>query len=224
MGQNLLQMLSLYQSFLCVIIAYLLGSIPTSYLIGRIFFNTDIRQSGSGNTGATNALRSFGVKAGVTVLFIDVLKGVAAIIIAQTLMKSVANVSIIHLVVSISGLAVILGHVFSIFLGFKGGKGVATAAGVFLALQPLTFLYCLVLFGFVVKVSQYVSLGSVLSAFAFMMIEIVTQVIMKFPNKPRLCLVIMVGILIIIRHKANLKRLLDGTENKIVFGKAKQAL
>ncbi len=219
MGHLILALFGQFNLYLCIIIAYLLGSIPTSYLIGRIFFGQDIRQSGSGNTGATNALRTFGTKVGVFVLLIDMLKGIAAILIAGFIMKFTFSGEEINFVVSLSGLFVILGHVFSIFLKFKGGKGVATAAGVFLALSPISFLFCLVLFAFIVYSTKFVSLGSILSAGAFLLIEVVSQSIMRFPNLPRLILVVIVLIMIIIRHKSNIKRLVNGVENRINFKK-----
>jgi acyl phosphate:glycerol-3-phosphate acyltransferase len=211
-----------YQVYLCLALAYLLGSLPTSYLVGRIFFNQDIRQSGSGNTGATNTLRTFGTKAGLLVLLVDILKGVAAIILARYFAKGMSSLSQINLLVSLSGLAVIFGHVFSLFLRFKGGKGVATAGGVFLMLAPLSLLFCLVFFIFTVYSTKYVSLGSVLAALAFLVIELVSQIIMRFPNLPQLLLILIVVLMIILRHKANLKRLLDGTEHKFSFGKGTQ--
>ncbi|MBM4400022.1 MAG: glycerol-3-phosphate 1-O-acyltransferase PlsY [Candidatus Cloacimonetes bacterium] len=204
---------------LSLVIAYLLGSIPTSYLIGRFFFNTDIRSSGSGNTGATNALRTFGAKTGVIVLIIDILKGVVAVMIARMLMISAHSMFSFNLVESLSGLVVILGHVFSVFLKFKGGKGVATAAGVFFVLSPLPLVFCLVLFAYVVYTSKYVSLGSILAAVSFMLIDLVSQIISRFPNIPRLMLIVVIVLLILIRHRSNLKRLLEGRENKVVFRK-----
>lgn len=214
-------LLNNFKPILCIVIAYLLGSIPTSYLIGRIFFKTDIRQTGSGNTGATNALRTFGVKTGIVVLIIDVLKGVAAIIIARHLLALVPSTSTLNLYVSLSGFAVILGHVFNVFLGFKGGKGVATAAGVFLTLLPIPFFYCIVLFIVIVVITKYVSLGSILAASAFLLIEFLSQYIVDFPNLPRMILVALIVSLILIRHKANLQRLFNGNENKISFKKVK---
>ncbi len=200
--------------YLSIVIAYLLGSIPTSYIIGKVFFGTDIRQSGSGNAGATNALRTFGKKAGLAVLVIDVLKGVAAILIARAMGQSLTGFGAINWLVAGCGLTVILGHIFSVFLGFKGGKGVATAAGVFLALSPLSVLFCLVLFSFVVYTTKYVSLGSLLTASAFLFIESGVQVIMRFNNLPKLYLVILVVAIIFISHRANIKRLVAGTEPK----------
>lgn len=203
--------------YLIVVIAYLLGSIPTSYLIGRIFFQTDIREAGSGNTGATNALRTFGAKTGIIVLVIDILKGVAAILMARYLMRYAAPSVNFNLIESLSGLIVIIGHIYSVWLRFKGGKGVATAAGVFITLIPLPLLFCLVLFGYIVYTTKYVSLGSVLAAASFFIIELVSQAIMRFHNRPRLFLVLIIVALIIYRHRSNLKRLLEGSESKIKF-------
>jgi len=223
MINNLSALTTQVMPYLCILIAYLLGSIPTSYLIGRIFFHTDIRKRGSGNTGATNTLRTFGATAGAFVLLIDVLKGVAAILIARHMINYVSAQSTLNIIVSLSGLMVIIGHIFSVFLGLKGGKGVATAAGVFLALSPIPFLFCAVFFIFTVIVTRYVSLGSILSAFAFLVVELVSQVIMRFPNLPRLLLVSLVVIIIIVRHKGNIKRLVGGEENKISFRKPRQS-
>jgi glycerol-3-phosphate acyltransferase PlsY len=207
-----------------VVVAYFLGSIPTSYLVGKVFFQTDIRKSGSGNIGATNALRIFGAKAGIAVLVVDMLKGVAAIMLAKSMLNYVTSINTLNWIIALSGVSVILGHVFTIFLRFKGGKGVATAAGVFLTLTPFPFIFCLVLFGCVVYMTKYVSLGSILAAFSFFVIELVTQVIFKFNNLPRFLLVgLMVG-LIVARHKANLQRLMEGKENKVSFRPRKQEL
>jgi len=222
MGQSIWFFLAQAKPFLCIVIAYLLGSIPTSYLIGRIFFQTDIRQSGSGNTGATNALRTFGTKVGVIVLIIDMLKGVAAVLLAQYLLIFAPSEFSFNLFVCLSAFTVILGHVYSIWLGFKGGKGVATAAGVFLALLPIPFLYCLVLFGFIVYMTKYVSLGSIVAVSAFLIIEVFSQYIEGFSNLPRVVLIALVVVLILVRHKANIKRLFEGNENKISFKKSKQ--
>ena len=211
--------LSIFKPYLCVIMAYLLGSIPTSYLIGRIFFQTDIRQSGSGNTGATNALRTFGTKTGIIVLIIDMLKGVAAILLTALILKFEPDMFKVQLFVSLSGLFVIVGHVYSMFLHFKGGKGVATAGGVFLAILPIQLLFCLVLFVVIVAVTKYVSLGSMLAATAFLLTEVFSQFIVDFPNVPQLVLVILIVSLILIRHKSNLQRLMNGNENKLSFKK-----
>lgn len=221
---NLIMSMSVpLKQVLSIVIAYLLGSIPTSYLLGKFLFGTDIRKKGSGNVGATNALRTFGAKIGVVVLLIDMLKGVAAILIARYMMRHALTLYDINVTVSLSGLAVILGHIYTVFLGFKGGKGVATAAGVFLILLPVPFIYCAVLFSFIVAVTGYVSLGSMLSAIAFLLIELFSQLVFKFPNKPRLLLVLIVAFMILYRHRENLKRLFEGTESKVKWRKHKES-
>ncbi len=215
MGADFLALFGYAQFYIMLVAAYLLGSIPTSYLAGKLFFHKDIRESGSGNAGATNALRSFGVKTGVLVLSVDVFKGVAAILLANWLSRSFGIPGQANLGVALSGLAVTLGHVFSLFLGFRGGKGVATAAGVFLILLPIPLLFCIVFFAFVVNTTRLVSLGSLLTAFALLMIELISQAIMSFPNLPRLLLLIAVAMLITARHTANIKHLLNGSESKL---------
>jgi glycerol-3-phosphate acyltransferase PlsY len=219
MISDLLAGLSRSFPYWVVIVAYFLGAIPTSFLVGRIFFKTDIRDSGSGNTGATNALRTLGLKAGIAVLAIDILKGVAAVLLAKSMQNYVSTLSTLNWIIALSGLAAILGHVFTVFLNFKGGKGVATTAGVFLVMMPLPLFFCFILFAFVVYSTKYVSLGSMITAGAFLIIEFMTQVIFHFNNLPQLLLVILVVVLIFIRHRGNLRRLMEGNENKISFRK-----
>lgn len=202
-------------SILGLVCAYLLGSIPTGWLIGKIFFGRDIRQSGSGNTGATNALRSFGSKVGFTVLFIDMLKGLAAIILARQILKLEANW------ISACGLLVILGHVFPVWLKFKGGKGVATAAGVFAALAPLPFLIAIICFITITVLTRYISVASILSAICFHFVTIFQQVILNTGNFGLLFLVTIVVLMILFKHSTNLERLILGTENKLCFRKNK---
>ena len=230
--EHMLLAYRLLTPLLCLVMAYLLGSIPTSYLIGKIFFKTDIRKSGSGNIGATNALRAYGAKVGVIVLAVDMLKGVAAVLITQAIMSGsyiiamesmmISGVTMYNLTVSLAALIVILGHVFSVWLRFKGGKGVATAAGVFIALMPMQLLLALVLFIYIVWTTKYVSLGSIIAASALLATEVISQMLNHYPNIPRMVLVILIVLMIIIRHKSNISRLLTGTENKISFKKKTQ--
>lgn len=219
MELNFIELFTQFKPLLVVLIAYFLGSIPTSVIIGKLFFKTDIRTQGSGNTGATNALRTLGVKVGIVVLIIDLFKGVAAILIAKSMMQSDSNENTANLVVALSGMVVIIGHVFSIWLGFKGGKGVATAAGVFIALMPLNLLFCLVLFVGIVAISKYVSLGSIIAVTVLFLIELISQYLTDYPDPYRLILVGSVTTLILIRHKANIDRLINGNENKFSFKK-----
>jgi len=219
---NALQVIfSHYQIYACLIASYLLGSIPTGYLIGKIFFRSDVRKSGSGNIGATNALRSFGIGSGAAVLAIDVLKGVLAILLASHNSMPAGSELGQQIFICLNGIAVVIGHDFSIFLNFRGGKGVATSTGVLFMLMPIPMILCVLFFIFVVFFTNYVSLASILTAFAVIIIELVSQIVMHFPDPPRLVMVIVIAGLLIWRHKDNLKRLRSGTENKFRFNKEK---
>jgi glycerol-3-phosphate acyltransferase PlsY len=200
-------------AILCLPLAYLLGSIPVGFLVARIFYHTDIRQTGSGNIGATNALRQFGTKVGVSVLLLDMLKGILAVVIARNVFGYA------HPLVSLCGLLAILGHIFSIWLKFRGGKGVATAAGVFVALAPLAVVIALLTFVVVVMRSSYVSLGSIIAASVFGIASYIREFSKPNPDWALLVLVALVVLMIIIKHKDNIHRLLKGEENKISFTK-----
>ena len=199
-----------------IILAYLLGSIPTSYLIGKIFFKIDIRNYGSGNVGATNALRVLGVKTGLIFLLFDIFKGFIVVQLSKVmLLKYVERVDIFLVFI---GMAAILGHIFTVFLKFKGGKGVATSTGVFLALIPIPFIFALSVFLLVVIISKYVSLGSLAAATVLFVSELIVN-IPKFQELEYLVLTAIVVIFIFIKHKANIRRLINGNENKLNFKK-----
>ncbi|MDD4687199.1 MAG: glycerol-3-phosphate 1-O-acyltransferase PlsY [Candidatus Cloacimonetes bacterium] len=193
------------------LIAYFLGSIPIGWLVAKIFYHTDIRKQGSGNIGATNVLRQFGTKVGVFVLLLDMLKGIAAVLLG------IYFFGLGHPLVSLCGLISILGHIFSVWLKFKGGKGVATAAGVFAALSPYSLIIALVVFIIVVARTRYVSLGSLLAAVVFGVSTYIIQLNSIHQDWALLVLVSMVVIMIVIGHKDNIRRLLKGEENKIRF-------
>ncbi len=197
-----------------LIIAYLLGSIPTSYLMGRILKKIDIRKFGSGNIGATNAFRVLGVKVGILTLIIDVAKGFFAIQLGKYILENPDNLFLIFI-----GLAVILGHIFTIFLKFKGGKGVATSAGVFIALIPIPVFITLVVFILTVWISKYVSLGSLIAALTLFITELIININNSFAEIEILILIFIITVFIIIRHRENIKRILKGNENKIKFKK-----
>jgi glycerol-3-phosphate acyltransferase PlsY len=197
-----------------LIIAYLLGSIPTSYLMGRILKKIDIRKFGSGNIGATNAFRVLGVKVGILTLIIDVAKGFFAIQLGKYILENPDDLFLIFI-----GLAVILGHIFTIFLKFKGGKGVATSAGVFIALIPIPVFITLVVFILTVWISKYVSLGSLLAALTLFITELIININNSFAEIEILILIFIITVFIIIRHRENIKRILKGNENKIKFKK-----
>ncbi len=198
---------------LVILVSYLIGSIPMGFLIGSLFYKKDIRNSGSGNIGATNALRSFGATTGVIVLILDMLKGYVMIRIAQFLFPGM-NVMIVA-----CGAAVILGHVFSIFLGFKGGKGVATSGGVFMALALNPLIITLIVFVIITAITKYVSVGSILSAVCFHILALAEQVIFVTNNIPLVVFTTLTVLILIYKHQDNLARLLNGTENKISFSK-----
>lgn len=194
-------------------LAYLLGSIPVGWLIANIFYHKDIRQEGSGNIGATNALRIFGTKIGILVLLLDMLKGIMAVLIAKQVIPGA------HPLVSIAGLVAILGHIFPVWLKFRGGKGVATAAGVFAALAPLGLLIGLLSFILVLWRTRYVSLGSIIAAMVFGVSTLWMELAKPMPDVALMILVGFIVTMIILKHKSNIQRLLRGEENKISFSK-----
>ena len=193
-----------------VIIAYLLGSIPFGYLIVRRKVGADIRETGSGGTGATNVSRRAGKGAGVLTLVLDALKGAAAVLVAQ-------NLSGNTWLMGAAAIAVIAGHIFPVWLGFRGGKGVATAVGAFLVLTPIALLCAGVIFVSVVFFTRYVSLGSMIAAvmvplFVFVQSRFVTPVA---DLRPLLTAAIVVALLILFAHRGNIERLARGTESRI---------
>jgi acyl phosphate:glycerol-3-phosphate acyltransferase len=181
--------------------AYLLGSIPTGLLLAKAF-GVDIRTTGSGNIGATNVYRTLGRSVGVMTLVGDCLKGLLPVLLAKYLHLPDVWIAVI-------GLAAFLGHVYTVFLGFKGGKGVATALGVFLGVSPLAVGGALLLFVAVVWWSRYISLGSILAA------AVMPILVLLLDGRPPLVLMtVAVAALVVWKHKENIKRLREGTENK----------
>lgn len=196
--------------------AYLLGSIPFGYLLVRIFRHQDVRSTGSGNIGATNVARSGGKSLGLLTLFLDALKGYVAVIIAMHLAPSTIH-GASRLAISAAVVAV-LGHVFPVWLNFRGGKGIATALGVFLALVPWVALSALGLFIVIVAITRLVSLGSILAAVS---IPLFALLLVPARSAALLTGLICISLLTIVKHHANIIRLLKGTESR--FGSAKKA-
>ena len=194
-------------------IAYLLGSIPFGWLVAKIFYNTDIRAKGSGNIGATNALRQFGTLTGVIVLLLDMAKGAAVVLLARTVFTPGDPLIVL------SALFAILGHVFPVWLGFRGGKGVATAGGVFLALAPVCLGITLLTFIIIVALTRFVSVGSMLGSMCFFFLVLHKILIERSGDYALLGLVALVVIMIFYTHRQNLARLINGNENKITFTK-----
>jgi glycerol-3-phosphate acyltransferase PlsY len=197
--------------------AYLLGSIPFGLILAKIFGSGDVRNEGSGNIGATNVARVAGPLAGILTLVLDGAKGAAAVLLAERYSNGSAMWMII------AGLAALIGHCFPIWLKFKGGKGVATAAGVYLALSPLAFLAGLILFILVVAFWRYVSLGSISAAVAMPMLLYFLWAPHHAPPPMITFGALAVAMLIVYKHDANLQRLVNGQEPKFSFSKKKDA-
>jgi glycerol-3-phosphate acyltransferase PlsY len=187
---------------LVVIIAYLIGSIPFGYLIVRGKIGADIRQTGSGGTGATNVSRRAGKVAGVITLVLDALKGSAAVLIAKMVTGN-------DWIIAAAAIAVLVGHIFPVWLGFRGGKGVATGAGVFLVIAPAALLCAGFVFLAVVLLTRYVSLGSMLAAATIPLFVWVQS----YP-RPLLMAAILGALLIVFAHRGNIGRLAHGTESQ----------
>lgn len=194
-----------------IIVAYLIGNFATSYLISKILGKIDIREHGSGNAGATNVLRVLGVKAALPTFVGDALKGAIAVLFV----KSMGD---IWLTIAV-GLAVILGHNFPILLKFKGGKGIATSIGVFLAIDPIGAIFSILLGLLLIIKTKYVSLGSV-GGMALL------PIILLILGRPFEIILfgLLIGLLAVFQHRANIKRLLNGTESKLGSKKANKNL
>jgi acyl phosphate:glycerol-3-phosphate acyltransferase len=188
--------------------SYFLGAIPTSHIVSRTIARIDLREHGSGNLGATNLYRVLGWKYAVPVALFDIAKGaVPVLLFAPQASRS-------ELFAVACGVAAILGHVFSVFVGFKGGKGVATAAGVMLGLTPLALGVAALVWAVVVRVTGYVSLGSIAAAAVLP----VAVYLLEQPNTPELLWIdVLVAAGVILLHRRNIQRLLKGTENR--FGR-----
>lgn len=195
--------------------AYVLGSIPFAYIVVRLKKRVDIRTVGSGNVGATNVSRILGRGWGIFVFVLDVLKGFLPALVSQLLHGRHIGEAGVPLVVVLTGLAAICGHNWSIFLGFRGGKGVATSSGVFLAIFPLGLVLSLAVWAIVVKITRYISAGSMLGAIALLLFAIFLQRDPYTSGRWLTAFAALSAILSIIRHHTNIRRLLAGTEGKI---------
>ncbi|ECL7896936.1 TPA: glycerol-3-phosphate 1-O-acyltransferase PlsY [Listeria innocua] len=186
------------------LLAYVIGSIPSGLWIGKIFYKKDIRDFGSGNLGATNSFRVLGVKAGSIVTVMDILKGTIA-----TLLPFFFQLNVNHHFWLLTGAFAIIGHSFPLFAGFRGGKAVATSAGVILAYAPLLFVAALVVFLLTLKISKYVSLSSMIGALAALIISFFMG------DWILIVLVACIALFVIWRHRANITRIRNGEEPKI---------
>ncbi|MDP9267638.1 MAG: glycerol-3-phosphate 1-O-acyltransferase PlsY [Acidobacteriota bacterium] len=212
------------------LVSYLLGSIPFGYLLVRLFLQQDIRETGSGNIGATNVARSGAKGLAIATLFLDVVKGAAAVVLGRMIYAQLqdyprfkllgagtdeyyAFIGPLVLAGAVAALFSIVGHLFPVWLRFKGGKGVATGAGAFLVLAPKAVLVVLALFVIVLAIFRYVSLGSIAAAAAF---PIAVYFLTDYGRYPLVILIVAISsLLIILKHHANIRRLLAGTEPKL---------
>lgn len=205
-----------------IILAYLLGSIPTAVWYGKMVYNTDVRDHGSGNPGATNTFRVLGKRAGIVVMLADIIKGLLATSIAVLLMKF-GFIEEQHLVTMklVLGVIAVTGHIFPVFLNFKGGKGVATLLGMMVAIHYEVALLCIVVFLLTLLFSKYVSLASIVSALAFPTFLLFAP---RFKNGEPLLIIFGFFLFVIIlwTHSKNIQRIISGKENKTYLVKSQR--
>lgn len=208
-----------------ILISYLLGSIPTSIILSKVFGGIDIREHGSRNAGGTNVVRVLGWKIGIFVMIIDVLKGtVATAWVSQMQLINSNTVSIFDpfMLRVICGIAAIIGHVWTIFAKFRGGKGVATGMGMMIALSPTDILVGVIIFIIIVSITKYVSVGSMFGVASIVLSIFIRKNIFNAEiqgSEILLWSTSLISLFIIFTHRANIKRLLSGTENKFSFKK-----
>ena len=214
-------MISIY-SISALIIAYLFGSIPTAVWIGQAFYGIDVREYGSGNAGATNTFRVLGKKAGIAVMVLDILKGYTATNLAYLIGLSVTgpqnSVQFVNYQLAL-GVTAVMGHLFPVFAGFRGGKGIATLFGMILAVHSGAALLCVLTFVVVLMISKYVSLSSILSGFTFPLSIIF---IFQSPIRSVVLYGMCICVLILVTHQKNIERLLKGKESKVNLFKRKE--
>ncbi len=197
---------------LLIVLAYLIGSIPTSVWVSQYFFDIDIRDYGSGNAGATNTYRVLGPKWGTIVMVTDMIKGIVAVKLALLLPAYAdSDVNLQNLQTGL-GLAAVVGHIFPIWADFRGGKGVATLFGLVLGISPWTALSCVGIFMLVLYLTRFVSLSSILASIAF---PIFILVIFNVENPAYRVFAIAVALMVLLTHQKNIGRILRGSESKV---------
>lgn len=215
-------MISIY-SVSALLLAYLFGSIPTAVWIGQAFYGVDVREYGSGNAGATNTFRVLGKKAGIAVMILDISKGYTATNLAYLIGLSVTgpqnSVQFVNYQLAL-GVTAVMGHLFPVFAGFRGGKGIATLFGMILAVQSQAALLCVLTFLIVLMVTNYVSLSSILAGFTFPLSIIF---IFHSPIRSVLLYGMCICVLILVTHQKNIERLLKGKESKVYLFKKKKS-
>jgi acyl phosphate:glycerol-3-phosphate acyltransferase len=186
---------------LVLVLAYLIGSIPSGLIVGKVFYGTDIRQHGSGNLGGTNTFRTLGKKAGMAVTVADILKGTLAVFLPIWLGSDIHPL--------LAGVLAVVGHMFPVFAGFRGGKAVATSGGILLAYAPWMFLLVVLFFFVGLYLTKYVSLSSMLAAIPAITYSFIDG------DVPLIIVVLLLSSFIFYRHRANIKRIIDKTEPKV---------
>jgi glycerol-3-phosphate acyltransferase PlsY len=214
-----------------IVLSYLVGSIPISIILTKLVKGVDIRNYGSGNAGGTNVSRVLGKKYGILVILLDAMKGVIAVVFISRLylgsfpFPNTTPFDDFTLVQIIAGLAAVIGHIWTIFAGFKGGKGIATGLGVLVSIVTLDMLMALGVFAIVMYVSKYISLASISAAVSVPLIMIIRENLFGVDIQSYhtlLPFVIALALLVIYTHRANLERLMSGSENKISLSKKKK--
>ncbi len=211
--------------FLCIavtaIASYLFGSFNSALIVCKLLKHDDIRKYGSKSAGLTNVLRVYGKVPALITLLCDLFKGVIAVVLARLIVTNILGVLFFGdslFIGYVAGVCVVLGHIFPIYYGFKGGKGVLTACTTMLAVDPITTLLCLAIFIVVVSITKYVSLGSIISMFFYPFITGVTQYVRGYEGIwINVIFAVLLAVLIIYKHKANIIRLKNHEENKLSF-------
>ena len=204
---------------LFVLLAYLTGAFPSAVWVGKTFYKIDVREYGSGNAGATNTFRVIGKGAGIPVLFMDIFKGWLVVNYALLISNSSELSPELFFENQLAfGIAAVIGHLFPVYTGFRGGKGIATMMGLLIGLNPLAALFSFLVFVIVFLVSKYVSLGSIVASMAF---PVFVMFVLNSDNSSLNLFSIFVPILSLITHQKNIERLIRGEETKVIFGKNK---
>ena len=204
------------ETLLFVLLAYLTGAFPSAVWVGKTFYKIDVREFGSGNAGATNTFRVLGKKAGIPVLIMDIFKGWLAVNYLSFLAVIPESIEHQFEIKLVFGIAAVIGHLFPVYTGFRGGKGIATLLGLLVGLHPVAALFSILVFIFVFLISKYVSLGSIIASVAF---PILVILVLGSTNSSLNLFAVFVPILSLITHQKNIERLVRGEETKVKFGK-----
>jgi len=202
-----------------IFFAYLIGSVPTSVWIGRIFYKIDVRSLGSGNAGATNTIRVLGYKAGIPVLIFDIFKGWLAVYIANFFWQDNGQFPDLIDLKIILAISAVIGHVFPLYVGFKGGKGIATLLGVGIALYPLSACIAVAIFVITLSISGYVSVSSIIASVTFPVVEVI--ILGHYDYMSLVMLSFAIAIFVPLTHRKNISRLMKGQESKFILRRKK---